>query len=87
MMDKLEKVVNNMGPSLKIFTPIMTILLAAISTLILGSLNEIKTESKSLVQEFREYQRLTEHRISRLEFSLYGDGTEYNKGYIQRKDL
>lgn len=70
--------------SLTILIAILTLILTVISTMILNNLSEIKEQSKEIVAEFREYQRKMEGRVSRIEFSIYGDGTPYNRGYLER---
>lgn len=69
-------------PAMKIISQVFMCTLTVLATLILGSLNEVKVQSRSVVFEFQEYQKLMEKRVSRIEWKIWGDEggrNNYNK--------
>lgn len=65
---------------MRILSPVLQVFLSIIATLILTTLTDVKNQSKEVVKEFQEYQKVMDKRVTRLEFTIYGDGTDGNKG-------
>ncbi len=66
---------------IRLLPPVFLFALTIIATLILGTLTEVKDQSKRIVTEFQEYQKLMEKRVSRIEWKIWGD-KENNQGYM-----